>query len=279
MKIQDLLAIGIMASLCGCENCADSEPESTDLNPPVSIPKPAEEEHHYFHKEEKPHAAEWSYTGDTSPSHWGDLNTDYALAKIGKEQSPVNIEGALATNLPKLEINYHPAKIDLVYNGHTVEEMEEKGSTLTYGKQTFELQQFHFHSPSEHTVDGRHFAMEMHLVHKSEAGKVAVLGVLIEEGESNAAFDGVWDYLLSDSNREQKADVTIDASTLLPENHQYYSYEGSFTTPPCTEGVLWMVMKNPVQLSKEQVEKFRAIINGNNRPIQPLNGRTVSISD
>lgn len=279
MQIQHLLALGMMASLCGCENSTDSDSDSTDLNPPVSIPKQGEEEHHYFHKEEKPHAAEWGYTGDTSPSRWGDLSPDYALAKTGKEQSPVDIEGALATNLPKLEISYHPAKIDLVYNGHTVEEMEEKGSTLTYGKQTFELQQFHFHSPSEHTVDGRHFAMEMHLVHKSEAGKVAVVGVLIEEGKSNAAFDGVWDYLPSDSNRERKADVTIDASTLLPENRQYYSYQGSFTTPPCTEGVLWMVMKEPVQLSKEQVERFRAIIKGNNRPVQPLNGRTVSVSD
>ena len=209
MKIQHLLALGMMASLCGCENSDDSEPESTDLNPPVSIPKLDEEEHHYFHKEEKPHAAEWSYAGDTSPSHWGDLSPDYALAKTGSEQSPVNIEGPLVTNLPRLEINYHPAKIDLVYNGHTVEEMEEKGSTLTYGKQSFELQQFHFHSPSEHTVDGKHFAMEMHLVHKSEAGKVAVLGVLIEEGESNAAFDGVWDYLPSDSNRERKADLSL----------------------------------------------------------------------
>jgi carbonic anhydrase len=277
MKLNQLtLAVILIPGMIA--GCGDSEKPS-----PPPLRKPAAEAisqiHHYFHKEEQTHKADWSYTGDGSPEHWGDLSSEYALAKTGKQQSPIDISGAVATNLPTIQFAYHPSKIDLVYNGHTVEEVEDKASSLQVGDEQFVLQQFHFHSPSEHTVDGKHFAMEMHLVHQSDSGKIAVVAVLIEEGEDNPAFDAVWDYLPNAANRERKSSTTIDAVVLLPENHKYYSYQGSFTTPPCTEEVSWMVLATPVELSKVQIEKFQAIIHGNNRPVQPLNGRTILVSE
>jgi carbonic anhydrase len=272
LTVTVLLAVGMIAG------CGDSEKPS-----PPPLRKPVAEAisriHHYFHKDEQPHKADWGYTGEGSPEHWGDLSSEYVLAKTGKQQSPIDISGAVATDLPALEFAYHPSKIDLVYNGHTVEEVEDKKSSVKVHDEQFVLQQFHFHSPSEHTVDGKHSAIEMHLVHQSEGGKIAVVAVLIEEGEDNPAFDAVWDFLPNAANRERKSSTTIDAAALLPNSHQYYSYSGSFTTPPCTEDVSWMVLTTPVELSKDQIEKFRAVINGNNRPVQPLNGRTLSISD
>jgi carbonic anhydrase len=276
MKIPALTAAILTAGMI--VGCGDSEkPAPPPLRKPVA--EAISRIHHYFHAEEQPHQADWGYTGEGSPEHWGDLSPDYALARTGKEQSPIDISGAVAADLPGLEFAYHPSKIDLVYNGHTVKEVEDKASVVVVRDEQFVLQQFHFHSPSEHTVDGEHSAMEMHLVHQSEGGKIAVVAVLIEEGEDNPAFDSVWDFLPSAANRERKSATTIDAAVLLPESREYYRYVGSFTTPPCTEDISWMVMTTPVELSKEQIEKFRAIIDGNNRPVQPLNGRTISVSN
>ena len=265
-------------TVIGCE----PQP-SADQKPVVSVQtqpsKDASSEHHYFHKTEQPHEAEWSYSGDTGPDHWGDLSPDYVLAKTGKQQSPIDLTGASVGDSMPLQFDYHASQIDLVYNGHTIEEIENRKSLLHIGEKEFVLEQFHFHSPSEHTVAGKHFAMEMHLVHKANDGKVAVVAVFIEEGEGNTAFDAVWDYLPTDANRERKQSTTVDAGALLPESRQHFSYTGSFTTPPCTEGVQWAVMKEPVALSSEQIASFRAVIDHNNRPVQPLNDRSTSLSE
>ncbi len=234
------------------------------------------DDHHYFHKQEKSHAAEWGYDGDTGPSHWGDLSGDYVPAKTGTKQSPIDITDAEDKELPEIVFDYKPAKIDLVYNGHNVEEMEEEGSAIQVHGKKFALKQFHFHAPSEHTIDGKHTDMEMHLVHKSGDGAIAVVGVMITEGAENKAFDSVWNYLPTEKNKELKYDTTIDAGTLLPNMRDYYYYKGSFTTPPCTEGVAWYVLTTPIELSAAQIDKFKAIISGNNRPTQPLNGRIVT---
>lgn len=255
-----------------------AEPSSVASPTSAADDVPARDEHHYFHKTAQAHAAEWGYDGDAGPGHWADLSPEYALAKTGQQQSPIDIAGAVSQDLPGIQFDYHPSQIDLVYNGHTVEEIEDKRSAMNVDDSHFVLQQFHFHGPSEHTVDGKHTAMEMHLVHKDADGKIAVIGVLIEEGADNPAFDAVWDYLPDATNRERIETVTVDAASLLPRDHSYYRYTGSFTTPPCTEDVLWMVLKTPVELSASQIEKFRAVISGNNRPVQPLNGRPLAVS-
>ena len=255
-----------------------SNAPADDSNPANSPDQQAAAEHHYFHKDEAPHSAEWSYAGATGPEHWGDLSTEYALAKTGKQQSPVNMADAETKSLPSIKFDYKPAKIDLVYNGHTIEEVEAAGSSITVGDKRFELKQFHFHSPSEHTIDGKHTALEMHLVHKSRDGSIAVVAVMLEQGPENQALDKIWNYLPTEKNRELKYAETIDAATLLPTNRGYYHYMGSFTTPPCSEGVFWYVLKPPIEISPAQINRFQAIISGNNRPIQPLNGREITSS-
>ena len=154
-----------------------------------------------------------------------------------------------------------------------------RDSYLTMDGTRYELAQFHFHSPSEHTVDGKHAAMEMHLVHKSEANEVAVLAVLVEPGaEDNAAFAQVWDYLPSAEAPTRTSDVTVNPASMLPmTSRAAYEYRGSFTTPPCTEGVQWVVLKEPARLSQGQIDQFRGVIEGNNRPPQPLNDRTLRV--
>jgi carbonic anhydrase len=235
--------------------------------------------HHYFHEAERPHAAEWGYAGDIGPEHWGDLSPDYALAKTGTSQSPIDIDVTAASDLPPIRFDYHPATIDLVYNGHTVEEKEDKHSSIEVGGVRYTLEQFHFHAPSEHTIGGRHADMEMHLVHKSGAGAVAVVAVMIRAGAENPAFAPVWGNLPTAENKSRQSSTTVDVGKLLPSNtSSYYRYAGSFTTPPCTEGVLWMVLHEPVELSASQIAAFRDVIHGNNRPVQALRGRTVEQS-
>lgn len=235
-------------------------------------------DHHYLHKVERPHAAEWSYKGATGPEHWGDLTPEYALAKTGKHQSPIDISETVSKRLPALDFEYKPTKINLIYNGHSVQENEDPGGFAVAGGKRYALQQFHFHSPSEHTVDGKHFPMEMHLVHQAEDGTLAVAAVLIEEGEHNKAFDPIW-AMLPDANQPSRdSELLIETTPLLPTEHSYYTYDGSLTTPPCSEHVTWAVLTTPVSLSKKQIMRFRAVINGNNRPVQPYNGRVVSRS-
>jgi carbonic anhydrase len=234
-------------------------------------------EHHYFHKTEQPHVAEWGYEGDIGPKNWGSLSPAYILAKQGEQQSPIDISKPTEKELPRVVFNYRPAKINLVYNGHTIEE-EEGGSHIRIDDKLFELKQFHFHAPSEHTINGSHADMEMHLVHKTKDGAVAVIAVMIKRGAENMSFTSIWENLPTPQKSEVQVARTVDATDLLPGNHAYYRYRGSFTTPPCTEGVLWLVMEAPIELSLKQVDKFKSIINGNNRPVQLLNGRKIYLS-
>ncbi|HET6462530.1 MAG TPA: carbonic anhydrase family protein, partial [Candidatus Krumholzibacteria bacterium] len=161
-------------------------------------------------------------------------------------------------------------------NGHTIQINYTDGDVLTIGSEQFQLLQYHFHVPSEHTVKGQHHAMEMHLVHATDDGKLAVIGVFIDEGAHNAAFDPILSNLPATKGAESHLDhVMVDVNQLLPSSLETYRYDGSLTTPPCSESVKWLVMTTPIQLSADQIAAFRAIINGNNRPVQPLNGRTV----
>jgi carbonic anhydrase len=245
--------------------------------PLVAQDKKPAAEHPYFHNEEqaKPHAAEWSYAGKTGPAHWGELSPEYLLAKTGKSQSPIDIHDVQSTGLPKIEFAYRPSQIRLVYNGHSIQENEDPGGFALANDKQFELEQLHFHAPSEHTIVGQHFPLEMHLVHRAKDGTSGVVAVFINEGEHNKAFDPIWSNLPDANRPKQDVEITIDASLLLPKDTNYYLYDGSFTTPPCTEQVKWVILANPVNLSKQQIAQFGAIIHDNNRPLQPLNGRQV----
>ena len=140
---------------------------------------------------------------------------------------------------------------------------------------SFALKQFHFHAPSEHTIDGKHAAMEMHLVHLDGAGRIGVVGVMIHEGAYNPAFEPIWDYLPTEVNKRIEYGATVNPTNLLPKDRSYFQYMGSLTTPPCSQDVNWYVLVHPIEMSKEQIAKFTTIINHNNRPVQSLNERTI----
>jgi len=224
------------------------------------------------------HASDWSYEGATGPEHWGDLKPAYVLAKTGRRQSPIDIVVAdtAAGDLDPLVVSYHDTSIDLINNGHTIQDDYHGGGHIKIGGHEYTLTQFHFHSPSEHTIDGKHSAMEMHLVHKDAGGTLAVLAVMINEGKENAQFARLSKYVPKTPGRTKSVEgVSINAADLLPKSQANYRYTGSLTTPPCSEDVSWVIFKEPIEASKEQIENFREIIFRNNRPTQPLNGRTV----
>jgi carbonic anhydrase len=231
---------------------------------------------------EDPH---WSYEGKTGPSNWGALTEKWELCKNGTGQSPINIDKTRKADLPELVADFEPAQLkilhsthvaDAINNGHTIQVSYAGADSLSIGDKEFQLVQYHFHGPSEHTVRGKHFPMEMHLVHKSKGGKLAVLAVLIEEGKHNAAFDPIWDNLPKTKDSENHFEkVNVDVDQLLPSVKTTYRYDGSLTTPPCSEGVKWIILTAPIQLSNQQISAFQNIIHHNNRPVQRLNGREV----
>ncbi len=239
-------------------------------------------------REVAPHAEapHWGYEGETGPDKWGTLSTEWAPCGSGQSQSPIDIHETAKSDLPALRAAFKPAQLriihhahmaDAVNNGHTIQVNYTEGDVLSVGEEQFQLLQYHFHSPSEHTVEGKHYPMEMHLVHKSADGKLAVVGVFIEEGGHNAAFDPIWASLPGTKGTEYHFEnVMVDVNAMLPTTLTSYRYEGSLTTPPCSEGVKWIIMTNPIQLSGQQIGQFQAIIKGNNRPVQPLNGRSVA---
>ena len=228
---------------------------------------------------ESPHAAaHWSYEGETGPAHWGDLKPEYAIAKSGKRQSPIDLDVADMTEVPELAVAYKPTKLNIVNNGHAIQVNYDQGSSASFGGDRFDLLQFHFHSPSEHTVDGQHRAMEMHLVHRNAQGKLGVIGVFVEEGEENAALARIWAHLPKRAGAPKTvAGVEVNVADLLPADRTRYVYSGSLTTPPCSEDVSWIVMKTPIEASAAQIRAFQALYEGNNRPTQSLYERAVAL--
>lgn len=227
-------------------------------------------------------APEWSYEGATGPAHWGDLRPEYALAQEGKRQSPIdiNVAATVAAEQAPIEVSYDPATLEIFNNGHTIEDDYHEGGKISVDGHEYELAQFHFHSPSEHTINGEHFPMEMHLVHKDAEGMLAVVGVMIAEGRTNEVFARVGPYAPIEPGRAEHVEgIEIDATDLLPESLASFRYSGSLTTPPCSEDVRWLLLRTPIEASKEQIARFQTIYFGNNRPTQPLNDRKVIASN
>lgn len=221
----------------------------------------------------------WGYDAKNGPAHWGDLNADYAACKLGKAQSPIDITGAIPSNLAAIKFDYRATPLKLIDNGHTIQANYGKGSSITVNGKQYELIQVHFHQPSEEKIDGKAFPMDAHLVHKSKDGKLAVVAVLMKEGKENLFLQTLWENTPKKQGKEVAVkDVEIHLANLLPKKQSYYAFDGSLTTPPCSEGVSWMVMTTPVEISKEQISIFGQHYSHNARPVQPLNGRMIKVS-
>ncbi|HEY5673636.1 MAG TPA: carbonic anhydrase [Malonomonas sp.] len=219
----------------------------------------------------------WGYSGAGGPAHWGVLQPEFKMCGEGQQQSPINIVDTVEADLPELTFNYVATNLELVNNGHTIKANYAPGSSIRVGGDEYKLLQFHFHSLSENAVDGKLFPVEAHLVHANSAGELAVVGVLFDEGAANPLLEKLWRYTPSRANSTMAVASTISVTELLPASADYYGFSGSLTTPPCTEGVRWMALKQPVTASAEQISKFRSFFGDHdtNRPVQPLNGRIV----
>ncbi|MEM7127855.1 MAG: carbonic anhydrase family protein [Chloroflexota bacterium] len=229
------------------------------------------------HAEEKPH---WSYSGEAGPEFWGGLAPAFAICSSGAEQSPIDLADANDADLGDIIFDYGASDLTVLNNGHTIQANYDNGSAIELDSERFDLLQFHAHAPSEHTVDSESFPIEVHLVHRSESGQLAVVGIMIEEGAPNEAFAPMWENL---PGEEMPATVignaTINAADFLPDDQSSFRYMGSLTTPPCSEQVRWHVLTTPITMSADQIAAFTDIYDSNNRPIQPLNARTLALDE
>jgi carbonic anhydrase len=224
------------------------------------------------------HAPHWAYQGKEGPQAWGNLDASFSACKLGHEQSPIDIHGATKAHLAPLALDYRASSADIVNNGHTVQVNLADAGTFTLDGVAYKLVHFHFHTPSEEHVNGKGYPMEAQLVHKSEDGKLAVIGVLLKEGKANAALQHVFAALPQGAGEKHALDQAFNPADLLPADHGYYRFTGSLTTPPCSEGVHWQVLKEPVEVSHEQIKAFQKLYKANARPIQPLYKRVVEQS-
>ncbi|HLW97930.1 MAG TPA: carbonic anhydrase family protein [Candidatus Acidoferrales bacterium] len=224
----------------------------------------------------------WSYEGARGPEHWGDLDPDYAPCKNGKEQSPIDIQSAEKAELPAIRFEYISGPLKIINNGYTavrVNYSKGSGNFLIVGDARYELTQFHFHHPSEEYIHGKPYDMGIHLMHVASDGKVAGVVVLLKAGKSNATVEQLWKYMPQTAGQEQGIPgVAVNPAGLLPRDSAYYTYMGSQTAPPCTEGVVWYVLKTPMEISTEEMQEFAKLYPHDVRPVQGLNGRVVKES-
>ena len=216
----------------------------------------------------------WSYEGDTGPDRWGALDPSFAVCDSGVQQSPIDLAGAIPAGGGGLELQWRPTDGEVVDNGHTIQVNMDAGSTITLEGRRFSLLQFHFHLPSEHTVEGGSYPMEVHFVHQAEEGDLAVIGVFMNAGDAHPAIQAIWDAIPGVDDAPAPL-AAIDPNAFLPEGRGYFRYAGSLTTPPCSEVVSWVVMSEAIAVSQGQVDAFAALYPMNARPVQPLNRRFI----
>lgn len=282
-----LSAAFIMLSACGdvstLQPAVESAVESiaaaaTSLPAAAATAEPATAEPAAGHTT----AVHWAYEGEAGPEKWATLSTAYADC-AGKTQSPIDLTDAGAKDLANLVFHYQPSRITITNNGHTIQVDYDPGSTIELDGHRYKLLHFHFHAPSEHTIDGEPAEAELHLVHQIDDGSLpadskAVVGVLIRAGDENPAFATVWNQLQVAIATPQPVDGEVNAAEMLPAVQTTYRYTGSLTTPPCTPEIAWNVMTEPIEMSPAQIEAFRATLEGdNNRPVQRLNDRALTL--
>ena len=231
------------------------------------LPLRAEGEHH------------WSYSGDTGPARWAALESDYSACKLGKLQSPIDLRDNVVKKgaLPAIAFDYKPSALRIIDNGHTIQMNYAPGSFIAVQGKRYELVQFHFHKPSEEKINGKSADMVAHLVHKNADGNLAVVAVLLKTGQANKLVETLWKNLPPEKERETAVEgVQVNAADLLPAKKAgYYTFTGSLTTPPCSEGVTWFVLKTPGYISSTELARFAQLYPMNARPTQPLNGREI----
>ena len=224
-------------------------------------------------------APHWTYEGEHGPAAWAQLAPENATCANGHRQSPIDITDGIKVELDAVQFVYQPTGFRVIDNGHTVQVNVAPGNAIEVLGKRYELVQFHFHRPSEERIDGKPFDMVVHLLHKSVDGQLAMVAVLLERGSAQPVVQSVWNNLSLEQGSEVAAKGTIDLVGLLPSDSRYDTYMGSLTTPPCSEGVLWMVMKTPVHISPEQLDIFARLYPMNARPIQALRGRRIKESN
>lgn len=218
----------------------------------------------------------WSYEGKAGPEHWGELSADYQTCQNGKFQSPINIRDTIEGRLPPLKLTFHAAAESLVNNGHTIQVNVDDEDDFLLDGETFRLKQYHFHTPSENQIKGHAYPLEAHFVHANAQGELAVVAVMFKVGAENSALKPILAVIPQQENQSVAVTQRMDLNPLFPHDRHYYRFSGSLTTPPCTEGLRWLVMKQPVMLSQTQLDAFQqALKNSNNRPLQPLHGRLI----
>lgn len=233
---------------------------------------------------EAPHS-HWGYDGKDGPRAWATLSAEYAECGRGSRQSPIDLPVAANADIPRapaaeMRVYHHEHALEVSNNGHTVAVSYDDGDQLALGGHVYPLVQYHFHTPSEHTVAGQHFPGELHLVHRAANGRLAVVGVMLESGAHNAAFDAVIGHLPATAGASERVDrVPVDIDALLPASRHAFRYEGSLTTPPCSEGVEWLVMRTPVSIDTHQLNSLTAVLHHNNRDTQALHGRAIKSTE
>ena len=245
-------------------DAARKKPDTVTTASPVPAPKPYP-------------GNQWSYDGETGPANWG-RHPEWSRCTAGSRQSPIDLRDGMKVELEQIGFDYKPSAFSVLDDGHTVQVSLEAGNFITVQNRSFELLQFHFHHPSEERIDGKGFEMVVHLEHKDAEGKLAVVAVLLERGRAHAMIQTVWNHLPLEKHEVITPAVVLDLNALLPNKRDYFTYMGSMTTPPCSEGVLWLVMKEPQQVATAQVEIFSRLYPMNARPLQPASGRMVKES-
>lgn len=233
----------------------------------VLVAMSAHDEHHHD-------AHHWGYTGEGAPENWGDLSNDFHACKYGKYQSPIDISDIIESHAQKPVFSYKNKAKEVINNGHTLQVNFKSGSTLHFDNKDFTLLQMHFHTPSEYTFKGKHYPMVAHIVHQSKDGQLLVLAVMFEEGKENDIIKQIWHNAPKKSGESKKL-AKVAVSELVGKIESYIRLDGSLTTPPCTEGVIWLISTHNALASKEQIEFFTNTIGKNNRPTQPANGRVI----
>ena len=219
---------------------------------------------------------QWGYTAPSGPESWSELKSEYRLCTSGKEQSPIDIHDTVQAGVDPPTFTYRPSTATVLNNGHTIQVSPQEPGGITLASGAYSLVQMHFHTPSEEKIQGRSYPLNAHLVHRNTAGELAVVALLFEEGAHNPTLEPILTAMPKSAGGTATLD-TLNIADLLPATHNTYSYLGSLTTPPCTEGVRWHVLTTAVQISRVQLEAFQALYPMNARPVQPLNGRSVQV--